>query len=500
MTHDSGAPHDSYAGETHTPLTPKEPIVNLKSRITTCSLGFALAFTTFSASAVTYYVDYASGSDSSVGTSPSSPWKRAPGDSSATGNAATATPAPGDTICFKGGVTYSSGARITLKSSGTATSKISYDGNCSGFGNGTKAIFTSNSNFYIRSRDYITIRNMEFKGFTNPVIWHDYSYYPDDAIGILVDSNYIHDGSIPQTGAVEFWNFQDVTLSNNTFYNVNYNPSAGGRGPTYFQCRFSGSSCVGDSKRLTITKNTFSYNGNTPVFCFGQSNLTISYNTIKGPNRDQHSQMITHYYPNEGGDAEIFGNYIDAERAGISFEGIHPTKTGVNIYNNIINSRNNVGWNITSWGPGATGTVRIINNTLLGTTGNESVGFGSDTYDMFIFRNNIAHGLPSPSTKSKLISNNCYTHTGSGSETGAVYNTNLSAIFRSTAFDSPDDYDLLSSSPCKDRGVDASVYKVSIDFAERVRPVNGAYDMGAYEYGGASSMTLSAPTNLRIVQ
>jgi hypothetical protein len=56
----------------------------------------------------TYYVDYVSGSDSNNGTSPSSPFKHCPGDSNATGNAATVynNLGAGDTIYFKKGVTY----------------------------------------------------------------------------------------------------------------------------------------------------------------------------------------------------------------------------------------------------------------------------------------------------------------------------------------------------------------------------------------------------------
>ena len=457
--------------------------------IFTCFLCVNILGVSFSSViAATVYVDYANGSNSNTGNSTTSPWKHCPGDSSASGNAASFTPSPGDTICFKGGVNYSSGKTISLKSSGTNGNHIVYNGNCTDFGNGKKAILNKNTNFYIRSRDYTTIKNFEFTGFTSDVIWQDYQQYPDDAIGTVVDSNYIHDGSIPQYGAVSFWNSQNTTLSNNTFYNVNYSTHAGGRGPTYFQCRFDGKgSCVSDSTGLTVTGNTFSYNGNTPVFCFGQNNLTISYNTILGPNYDQHSQMITHYNA-IAGNAEIYGNYINTERAGASFESIHPTGTGLNIYNNIIDSNDNVGWNLTSWGPGSSGIVRIINNTLLHTSSSESVGFATDTYNMVIFKNNIADGRLSAGGPYST-SSNCYTYTGSGSETGAVYETNLNNIFFDYA---KGDYRLKPGSPAIGAGADVSVYGLP------VRPPKAiGWNMGAYQL--TEKIELVPPSNLHVV-
>lgn len=73
----------------------------------------------------TYYVDFAAGSDSNSGTSTSAPWKRAKGDSNATGTAAATSLANGDTIKFKGGIYYT--GQIAM-----ATSGVIYDGNSDG--------------------------------------------------------------------------------------------------------------------------------------------------------------------------------------------------------------------------------------------------------------------------------------------------------------------------------------------------------------------------------
>jgi hypothetical protein len=85
-----------------------------------------------------YYVDYVGGSDSNVGTDPASAWQHCPGDPSAIGNAAATSLNPGDTVFFKGGVSYALAATnppvdgIALNWSGTAENPITYDGNSAG--------------------------------------------------------------------------------------------------------------------------------------------------------------------------------------------------------------------------------------------------------------------------------------------------------------------------------------------------------------------------------
>lgn len=62
--------------------------------------------------AVTYYVDYAGGSDSNKGTSTSTPWKYAPGMSGVSGVPAGTTLSIGDTVILKGGVTWTYTSKI----------------------------------------------------------------------------------------------------------------------------------------------------------------------------------------------------------------------------------------------------------------------------------------------------------------------------------------------------------------------------------------------------
>ncbi len=89
--------------------------------------------------AATYYVDFAEGDNTADGGSPQSAWKHSPGDPLATDRPLSVGLAPGDTIIFKGGVTYH--GAIKLQASGAPDQPITLDGNTSGkFGKG-RAIF-----------------------------------------------------------------------------------------------------------------------------------------------------------------------------------------------------------------------------------------------------------------------------------------------------------------------------------------------------------------------
>jgi len=87
-------------------------------------------------SGTVYYVDFANGNDANSGTSADRPWKRAPGDMLATGTPASVVLRGGDTVRFKGGVSYRGSLRV--KFSGTTREPIVFTG--TGFGAGS-AIF-----------------------------------------------------------------------------------------------------------------------------------------------------------------------------------------------------------------------------------------------------------------------------------------------------------------------------------------------------------------------
>jgi parallel beta-helix repeat protein len=108
---------------------------------TVCLL-IALSFVAVAGSlfAATYYVDFESGIDSRLGTSPGQSWQHCPGDAAATNAAKSKIPQPGDVFIFKGGVKYPGGFSLA-ESSGTITNPIIYDGNTAGtFGTGSAII------------------------------------------------------------------------------------------------------------------------------------------------------------------------------------------------------------------------------------------------------------------------------------------------------------------------------------------------------------------------
>jgi hypothetical protein len=81
-----------------------------------------------------------------TGTATNTAWRHCPGDPMATGNAATNL-IPGDTVIFKGGVSYvlTGASGISLKWSGTADNPITYDGNSAGSWGTGQAILTDNA-------------------------------------------------------------------------------------------------------------------------------------------------------------------------------------------------------------------------------------------------------------------------------------------------------------------------------------------------------------------
>lgn len=78
------------------------------------------------ATASVYYVDYQSGSDAADGVSPEKAWKHAPGDPQADGRPSSVRLKPGDTVRFKGGVTYR--GTIALPADGAPGAPVTYAG------------------------------------------------------------------------------------------------------------------------------------------------------------------------------------------------------------------------------------------------------------------------------------------------------------------------------------------------------------------------------------
>ncbi|HEX3857603.1 MAG TPA: hypothetical protein VHY30_09940 [Verrucomicrobiae bacterium] len=127
---------------------------NIRNLQKICAFALAMLTTVSQSNAASYYIDYAGGSDANPGTSTSTAWKHCPGDPSATGSPASTSLSAGDTVIFKGGVSYILTATsvysiygtpgIAVLWSGIPGNPITYDGNSAGSWGTGKALITDN--------------------------------------------------------------------------------------------------------------------------------------------------------------------------------------------------------------------------------------------------------------------------------------------------------------------------------------------------------------------
>ncbi len=88
-------------------------------------LGLFVAAAPASAFATTYYVDFATGQDANTGTSKSAPWAHAPGMAGCSGTCNSVALRAGDSVIFKGGVTWNQTSfPFNIGSSGSTTNPI----------------------------------------------------------------------------------------------------------------------------------------------------------------------------------------------------------------------------------------------------------------------------------------------------------------------------------------------------------------------------------------
>jgi len=137
-------------------------------------------FFTGSASATTYYIDYASGSDANSGTSKTAPWMHAPGMQGCSSACASTAPKPADRFVLKGGVTWPNASFPILWSwSGTSGNNIyiGVDKTWYAGSSWTRPIFDAQDtvisgtwnmflHFVYSGVAYVTVDDIEMKGIT----------------------------------------------------------------------------------------------------------------------------------------------------------------------------------------------------------------------------------------------------------------------------------------------------------------------------------------------
>jgi hypothetical protein len=180
-----------------------------------------------SASPATYYVDFASGSDTNSGTSKNSPWKYAPGMRGCASNCAVFGLHPGDKVIFKGGVAWDiTGFPLVVTTSGASGNPIYYGVDQTWFAGSawSHPVFDLvNSTWHTApilasAANFVTFDNLEIK---NEEVDNTGSWPPRSGITVSGGSNitiqncYIHGWSIQQpqsgsdespTGGIAFYN------------------------------------------------------------------------------------------------------------------------------------------------------------------------------------------------------------------------------------------------------------------------------------------------------
>jgi len=438
----------------------------------------------------TYYIDFVIGNDNYDGlyttySAPNhGPFKHCPGDPNCVDPsvARSCSPTAGDTIYFKGGVTYT--GAISIKTSGTSGSRITYDGTPSGWGTGKALV---QGYFFFNGKSYITIKNFELTGFAYSAI-----YSASAGTGNIVDNNTVHDNSTNCRAGIFLDAQTGLIVSNNTVYNLTktgFGKFDDARGIVVL---------LGSGN--TISGNTIYSTQGTCLWATYSNEVIVTRNIVYGTPIG-HSNGISVY---NCSNPIISYNYCrTTDQYSYTIEGIDGTGAGARIFNNIGDRRETtsvVGYVFACWGSLEAeqnfGTLYFINNTMVGSwTGSQSYAVMlSPTLGAFptkICINNIIDG---PSSGGTVSLNNCYTDTRTPPSEGgtSVHEPNaVGGNYVNTFVDYVNnDLRLKSTSGCVNAGADPSAYfAVTDDYAgvSRPQPVDGSWDIGAYEYEQAET-------------
>jgi hypothetical protein len=478
--------------------------------------------------AATYYVDFASGADTNAGTSTTAPWKHAPGMTGCSNTCSSTTLSGGDTLTFKGGVTWTSSFPWNLK--GGSSSAITY-----------------------------TTDHTWFAGTSYAQPTFDDGHADPGANGMISASNVgfitVNDLQFVNCGTAEVansdkclvWeNTHDITITNSTFATESWIGN-------YFIFDSPGS-----YSNFTFTGNDFSHNSGAMWFASAQANtsehnVTYKQNTFHDYTSQigggVHGDGAWHYFSVPAGDGtqfvdqvtfcdnRFYGDFRNSFAGGGAMTAFFFTEGGFSgvICNNdmsftpvqasmfdsliVISANAN---------PKATG-VQIYNNSLVN-VGTNAMSAGmrldSDTANMTV-KNNIISGMQYA----------LYIHNTTGTPVGFVSDYNLLnptggldwlesiesyAQWKALGFDThgalgvnpdfvaaPGNEQLSASSPALSMGAGTNLTSLSIpvldaDLDGVPRPGSGAWDIGAYQAGGAAGSTpppassLLPPTNLSV--
>lgn len=409
------------------------------------------------AQAASYYVDCTSGSDSYSGTQ-AAPWStlRPVNDGGF---------AAGDTIFLKRGCTWDGG--LVIRSNGTSTSPLTF----TAYGTGPRpTIRNSGGGTYAKGidiyGDYVVVEGLLVQDAHETGVairsGADHNIIRDieaTAVGIgfavsgqynLITHCYAHDltmvintsGGDDDYGAVGYW----LYASNNE---ISYNKCINCRAPSYdygYDGGFVEIYTQGNNLSNIYIHHNYAERTNGFMETGGGGSVrdvTLAYNVIYNP---PGGALCLH-------DSGSFATY----HQNIRVENNTFVKTGAGGGKMLQCMRS----------PGE-GTLLLRNNIFYTNIGISSVSGFTHTHNLYYMLNGASIGY-SLST---------------GEKTGNPLFVNLGA----------GDLHLQSGSPAIDAGINLGYSK---DYEDKTVPVGAAPDMGAYEYGGAS--TLSPSQKLRIV-
>jgi len=508
--------------------------------------GIALLFLGVNANAATYYVDQTAGNDTANGTSPSTPWKNAPGMSTWSGSKSLA---PGDIVNFDRGDTWS----VSGGSQGFyLVGGVTYIGDT--WGTGTRARIRATSGFdagVVRFRDHATSPTV-FQGFEvdansqvangidintgfwqlmngatkrvkNCIVHHVYSQQNQGQYryGIIVSN---HGG----TGGYA----ENVEILDNVVRDISRDAIGLYPGDENANTRI---------KNMLVRGNEVYNTGQDPGYCCGSGVLikgyvvdaTVEYNyvhNVKGASIFVNSNESNHF-GNGPSNIHIRHNIVTnttQNGAILVYDGSGGTDPkDLKIYGNIVyNSTVNAGLLLHGNLNGAI-SLRVYNNTFYNAP--VHVESSGANYTTFEFKNNIVYytgGVPftDPGQKVTSHSNNIFSGSGTVVTSGGAnytasnvttYEASASGanpLFKNAASlpvgfsgayginlaPSTDGLSVQAASFAVDRGaILVSPYNGSIN--SLTRSAATGWDIGAYESGSGGGEAPLAPTNLRIV-
>jgi hypothetical protein len=489
-----------------------------------------------SAFAATYYVDYSSGNDSNKGTSKSTAWQRAPGMTGCTALCSSTTINPGDSVILKGSVTWpnasmpwvwnfagSSGNNIYVGVDQTWYSGSSWTRPILN-GGGSQIGSTATSNIFLNIYGaYTTIDNFEFTGgyWLSSASYGSNTYINTQGTAYLDIKNCYFHG----------WSNQSSTVDSGTAVDQNTN---GNPGTVIEQNVVDGSDTAAVMADPSCTAACL---GSLAAFWYGpiyrNNVVNQTANGFVGDAQEFSGNLIENIRVSIGGNHENgFENNSDPCSTGLLFfNNVLRHTTAVNIwiapqagcvpsygFNNV--TYNTPAGNVMDWAysldtAGTGGKFYMFNNTVeCGPNGNASqVCAGCyPTSGVCVFENNYLITSASPAINA--CNSNCTIFTDLV-QTQAVANNNGYTTAETFGF-SPTS----GSSPTVGAGTNASslcsaigavlasagtacqngtsyavaynstTHTVSIPGSTpTARPSSGAWDIGAYQFGGAGPNT-----------